>query len=176
MADHEPPLQRLPIEAVDPIGDDVDRLVLPGADHLPAGGRERCVNRTIPRDVAGELRAPIGPVRAGHIAVRRAAMPEATVNEDREPRTGEHDVRPDDPMRRADGQVDPKAQPPAVQLSAKGKLWATVAAAVAPHPCAYLVARRLRIGKRGHCSSQAGRIRKRMSPASSIRLVCEPQE
>lgn len=89
--------------------DGVGGLVLPRADDMPAGGAESAVDAPITRGVAFELRAPIADVATGCIAVLRAAVPEAAINEDGDPPAREDDVRPNRDIRRADGVVHSKA-------------------------------------------------------------------
>jgi hypothetical protein len=68
-------------------------LVLPGADHSPAGVSERRRRSVVPGAVGGELLLPPSSVRSGGDGVLRARVPKAAVDEDRDPRTCEHDVR-----------------------------------------------------------------------------------
>lgn len=73
--------------------DIVGILVFPGANYRPTGGRQAPVSIAVARDVAGDLRRPVVGVRPGLGPMLRAAVPVAAIDEDRDPRASEHEVR-----------------------------------------------------------------------------------
>jgi hypothetical protein len=69
--------------------------VLPQAEHCPSGVTKPRACETIPLDVALELRSPVVIVGFGPGSVFGAAVPEATIDEDREPRGNTMSARTD---------------------------------------------------------------------------------
>src|SRR5687767_8183828 len=67
-------------------------LVLPDADHLPAGDAQRFVDGRIPGLVPGDLRAPVSGVSPGRGVVLGTAVPEAPIDEYRHLRATEDQV------------------------------------------------------------------------------------
>ncbi|HEY4276572.1 MAG TPA: hypothetical protein VGM91_00035 [Conexibacter sp.] len=74
-----------------------ERLVFPDSNHRPAGIAQSGVDASIALGVAKQLGAPIIGVDFWHLAVRRAAVPLAAVEERRDPTSCERkiDVRAD---------------------------------------------------------------------------------
>lgn len=62
-----------------------------------------------------------------------AAVPEAAVDEDRDARTNEHDVRPDEAGFQGDRELNPEPITPAVEGGAQSKLRHGVPLPVSPH-------------------------------------------
>ena len=77
----------------DLVGDVARVLVLPRPDDTPSGLAQTLVRPSVSRDVGVELGAPPSCVRLRGDGVLRTAMPEAPVNEDSNPGSGESDVR-----------------------------------------------------------------------------------
>src|SRR5829696_3259520 len=112
-------------------------LVLPGAEHLPAVTCERAVDSTVSGDVASELRLPVRGVRTWRVAVVRAAVPEAAVDEDGEARAREDHVGSNDSGRSRDWVIDPEAQPTSVELRPQSQFRSCVTPTVAAHALAH---------------------------------------
>lgn len=74
------------------IGRPVRCLVFPDADHAPARLLEECGRLCIPLPIASYLLRPEAPVRHGRGVVDRAAMPEASVQEDCDARPNEQKI------------------------------------------------------------------------------------
>src|ERR1700691_4442196 len=72
----------------------VQGLVLPEPDHGPARRAERGVGGPVALHIAAQLRFPVPGIGRWLAAVLRAAVPEAPVDEHRDPLGCEHDVRP----------------------------------------------------------------------------------
>ena len=77
-------------------------LVLPGSEHVPSRGGERMIDGSVSVDVSLKLGLPVAGVHARGVAVDRAGVPEASVDEDSELLSCEHDVWPD----RSVGELD----------------------------------------------------------------------
>jgi hypothetical protein len=114
--------------------DVVGRLVLPRSDNFPARGAERALDSTVPGEVSLELRDPVVRVAARNVAVLRAAVPEAAVNEHGDAPAAEDDVRPHLKTVESEWIVDTEAQPPGVKRPTDGPLGLGVAPWVAGHP------------------------------------------
>src|SRR5829696_904503 len=112
-------------------------LVLPGAEHLPSVTCERAVDSTVSGDVASELRLPVRGVRPWRVAVVRAAVPEAAVDEDGEARAREDHVGSNDSGRSRDWVIDPEAQPTSVELRPQSQFRSCVTPTVAAHALAH---------------------------------------
>lgn len=109
-------------------------LVLPHAKHGPSEGAEMAVCVTVPLDVARELGTPPRGVRSGRCLVLRASVPEAAVDEDRDLRAGEQDIRPT--SRHAwQGVVDSVPEPQPMKLPTQEQLRLGVAGRLPRHPC-----------------------------------------
>jgi hypothetical protein len=116
-------LRRLP--ASDPITpgplndvSDVDGvLMFPCPDDEPSGLTEAFLRPAVPRDVGVELGPPPVGVRLRGDGVIGAAVPEAAVDEDGDPGTGESNVGPAG----KGPEVDAVAETTAMQLPAKGE-------------------------------------------------------
>jgi hypothetical protein len=70
------------------------RLVLPNAHYTPSGPAKRDVICSIPGNVPIDLRSPVARVSTGVIAVTRAPMPEAPIDENRHSCAQKDDIRP----------------------------------------------------------------------------------
>jgi hypothetical protein len=121
-------------KSADPVGGGCGNLVLPDSDHGPFGGAELGVVTSIPLDVSGDLRAPVGRIGPGTGAVLRAPMPEAAIDEDG------HFLAPEDNVRSAAEavqrlRVDAIAKAPPVKLRPKRKLRSGIALSVSLHGC-----------------------------------------
>lgn len=88
-----------------PVGGGGSGLVLPDAHDGPASLDERAINQTVSRNVALELRLPVLRVGPGVGRVLGAPMPEAPVDEDRDPGAREYDIGPHAPSREIDAKV-----------------------------------------------------------------------
>ncbi len=71
-------------------------------DDVPAGQPDHYVHGLIALNVALQLGTPVIRVGPGHVAVSRAGVPEAAVDEDRELLPREDDVGPDGQLRQPD--------------------------------------------------------------------------
>jgi hypothetical protein len=58
------------------------QFVLPNAEDTPATPSECPIHEPVTRSIAGKFLFPEGAVAGRHLAMFRAAMPEAAVNED----------------------------------------------------------------------------------------------
>src|SRR4051794_33866942 len=67
-------------------------LVLPAAYDGPSGCLQETIDACVSRDVACKLRPPVVVIDLGRVSMLGAAMPETAVNENRNPRTGKHQV------------------------------------------------------------------------------------
>lgn len=79
----------MPPFGLDPIGGRTRRLVFPHVQDAPPQAGERGVLGSVAGNVAVELGTPPIPVVARQRAVVGAAVPEASVDEDRDFRSGE---------------------------------------------------------------------------------------
>lgn len=111
----------------------VDRLVLPRPDNPPPSTLEGASDQPVARDVSFELGDPVVAVPLGNVAVLRAAMPKAAVDEHGDAPAREDDVG----LRRDGGQLEPvvdaEAQAPRVEAASERALGAGVASPVARH-------------------------------------------
>lgn len=89
--------------------------MLPGPKHHPTGVCKGSVDGAVPGDVSLELRSPVVRVRLRLVAVDRTAVPEAAVDEHREARPREDNVRANEPIRGADRKVRPESMAVPVQ-------------------------------------------------------------
>jgi len=108
-------------------------LVLPDADDQPAFCREGICHQPIPLAIASELGFPVVAVCARCVAVSRAGVPEASVNEDRDPRPGKDKVRPDATNARRDRGILAVPQPSCVKRAPQIRFWLRVGLAIASH-------------------------------------------
>ena len=113
-------------------------LVLPGAHDPPACRRKRLVYCPIALYVAGEFGRPVVGIGTRRVAVLRAAVPKAPVDEDCQAGAGEDDIRTHKSLRRADRIVDAVAEARVMEHAAQRHLGASVTPAVATHPVADL--------------------------------------
>lgn len=121
-------------------------LVLPHAQHQPTLFTQQTVTAAIPLPIGVDFVAPPLGVGLRRCAVIRAAVPEASVDLDGEPRPAEEDVWPT--WHSAD--VDPESEPSSVQFGAQRKLWPRPRCCETGHECRNLRAGRRRAGSRGH--------------------------
>lgn len=68
-------------------------FMLPKSEHNPAVRAKGCIYSSVPLNVFAELRSPIAYVPGGNASMFWAAVPEATIDENRQPRLREHDIR-----------------------------------------------------------------------------------
>lgn len=116
--------------------------MLPDSQNQPARLLKRLNIFLVPPPIPGELRLPIGGVRAGLMAVLGTAVPEAAVYEDRDLRAGEHYVWPHTAARREiKSQVAPVSQASGVQSRPKSAFRHRVASAIGPHVVATRIGR-----------------------------------
>ena len=124
------------------------RFVLPYANNAPTRVRERTVHLSIAIRVPPKLRLPVVGVGTRNIAVLRAPMPEAPVDEDRYPTTREDHINANQaPRRQAHGVVDPEAEADAVQRRTQRDLRSRVALPIPFHDSRRCSRRRLRIAR-----------------------------
>ena len=100
---------------LDPVGDDDWVLVLPRSDDAPSRLMESFIGASVPGDVGVELGSPPVSVRLGRDGVLGTAMPEAPVDKDGDPGSGEGDVGTTGKGR----EVHPVAETAAMQLPAQ---------------------------------------------------------
>lgn len=114
----------------------INWLVLPCAKNAPTCGGEPRVRVDIARTIGLDLCPPEFSVCLGPGRMHRAAMPEATVDEDDHARTDEHNVSAT-PYFSEDAMIDAKAQAALVQERSKRQLRSRVSAATRLHapPC-----------------------------------------
>ena len=108
------------------------RFVLPDADDVPAIFRQPHFGAAITLDVGLELGFPPLAVGLRMSGVDRAAMPKASVDEDRDLGWPEDDVsgQPES----ANGlPMNPVAQPKPMQFATKCKFWPGIAPTIGPH-------------------------------------------
>jgi hypothetical protein len=97
-------------------------LVLPNPDGEPARRGELRVGVTIATGDATKLQAPPAGVGLGEVAVLGAGVPEAPVDEHRDPRAAQQDVDTPTPVPTRHGPVDDKPQAASVQGTAQRHL------------------------------------------------------
>ena len=114
------PASKLVDYTSDRIGGALRRLVLPDPNDGPTLRFESCVRIGVAAPVALDLRPPPLGVLLRPGAVLGAPVPEAPVDEDRNPKPGKGDVGAAPEVRQ--GIVDPKAEPAAVEQRAKSGL------------------------------------------------------
>jgi len=92
------------------------------------------VDPAITCSIALDLRDPVVGIRARCVAMGRAAVPEAAIDEDRNSMTGEDDIRPDRPtLGQTQRKIDSKAQAAGMKCASERPLGTSIAPAVAPH-------------------------------------------
>ena len=84
--------------------------MLPYPQHLPTSIAQHPIDLLMALHIAIELRSPIPIVRLRRGPVVGAAVPEASVHEDRKPVTREHNVWPDLKVARLDKEVLAEAE------------------------------------------------------------------
>src|SRR3546814_1460966 len=87
-------------------------------------------------------------VRLGHVHVLRTAVPEAAVDEDRDPSTCEHDIRTNSNPGSVKAEVLAEPQAALVQLRPQGHLNLRSRSPISPPDLARCLGRRLRIRDR----------------------------
>ena len=128
----------------------VGRLVLPRANDLPPGSNEGDVYTLISIGIASQLRLPVVTVALRYVAVFWAAVPEASVHEDRDLPPAEHDVGSHGDRASMQAVIDAKAGTTRVERGTNGALGARVSAGIARHALRDLGVERHRIGQRAH--------------------------
>jgi hypothetical protein len=94
------------------------QFVLPDAENQPGIGHQGLGVATIPSAIGGELRLPPVGVGFGGDSVLGAAVPEASIDKDRDAGPAENHIGPAGQA----ANVDPEAQTAAVQLAAQRDL------------------------------------------------------
>jgi hypothetical protein len=118
-------------------------FMLPDPKHDPPGLSKRAVHALIAGNVALKLWRPIGAVDPGDIAVIRAAVPEAPIDEDGDPTLGEDDVWSNSDPVCLKEKVGTKPEAACMQLGPELHLGAGVAATVGAHHRSGCRARRM---------------------------------
>lgn len=119
--------------------------MLPHPDDGPSSGGKSRGHLTIPLGVPCQLRAPIARVDLRHRPVIRAAVPEASVDEDRHLGSCEGDVDVRSEPVKPNEEVLPEAQSQGVELASEPELSRGVDALVRSTDLARTRARRLRV-------------------------------
>jgi len=109
------------------------RDVLPEAEHTPSGGSQGIVRFAITLDIARELRLPVGLVCFRDLAVVWTAVPEASVDEHRQPPLREGNVDAHAAPVCSHGVVAAKPKPSTVQQGTQFDLRASVSSPVRLH-------------------------------------------
>ncbi len=118
---------KLPAEtSTKPRGRALRIFVRPHAQDAPAGGPEGCIGVAIAGDVRFDLRAPPLTIVLRPARVARAGVPEAAVNEHREPCAHEDEIGASAEAAHR-GDVDAVTQAPAAQRTTKCQFWSGVA-------------------------------------------------
>lgn len=107
--------------------------MLPKAQYLPARSGQRRVGTTIARNVAFQLRTPVVNVPGRYRGVQRAEVPEASIDEDRHPTAGEHDVGSRLAIGESDEKISSVAQPASEQFAAQPDLRSRVTPTIGLH-------------------------------------------
>lgn len=97
----------------------INRHMLPKPHNSPSSFLQEQGVRTITLAIPGQLRAPVVGIRSWLASMFRARMPETTVDEDRDPTPGEHDVWPDASAYKIKAKVDPVPVPGTMQFRAQ---------------------------------------------------------
>ena len=130
----------------DLLGDQVWVLVLPDSDHGPARGCEGRVMPPVPVFVASKLCGPVEAISLRVGAMVAASVPEAAVDENREPGSREDDVGADSPIlsRNLDWIIDSKAKTQGKEGGSNSSLGLSVTPTIALHRGAHRRAGSLR--------------------------------
>lgn len=110
-------LDALTPRLLDDVGDVGRVFVLPGTDDQPPRFLETLIAPAIPGDVGVELGAPPIGIRLGRHGVLWTTVPEAAIDEDRDPGSGEGDVG----AARKGCDVHPVANTPTMQFMPEGE-------------------------------------------------------
>ena len=89
-----PAVNRLPDPSQQPPLPPADELMLPHPKDAPAACAERPTDQPVPPGIGGELALPEWPVVRRDVGMPGALMPETAVHEDRQPESGENEIRP----------------------------------------------------------------------------------
>ena len=125
------PRDRFAILVQDSVGDLLGAVMLPTSDHQPSVGRQLLVDSPIPLLVCGELWSPVRDVRSRRRAMKWASVPEASINEDCDPRAREDYVGMDEKPAHSDARVFAKPQTSPVKFRAYGHFRLRIDASVA---------------------------------------------
>lgn len=120
--------------------------MLPGPDDDPSFALQGGIHASVALHVVAKLRDPVAGVALGRHAVFGAAVPEASVDEDRDACPSEDDVGLDAHVAATDEQVLAEPQPPPVQRRSERPLRFGAAAAVPATDASRRVVLRLRVG------------------------------
>lgn len=113
--------------------DEIGILMLPEPHHGPAGFPEPTCRIHVAFSVPGDFGPPVVRIRLRFDVVLRAAVPEATIDEDRDACAREHDVGSTTPIGDICGMVDAVTQSGGVQPATDRQLDRGVLALVRPH-------------------------------------------
>lgn len=119
--------------SADTVGDGGPIFVLPGPHDAPSVALERIGDTPVALDVAEKLRRPVRAIPSRLVPVDGACVPEATVDEQRDPRASKDDVWAHDDLSRNDAIVDTEAQTFPVEEGSHPLLWPRVTARVCSH-------------------------------------------
>jgi hypothetical protein len=115
-------------------------LVFPEPEHGPAIGFQGFADPGVSLLVGGDLLVPVPAIGGCPGAVDGASVPEAAIDIDGNPATGENDVRPNQPSSgRPDREVHPVSKPHSIEGLSQGELRSSVAPFVRPHDCPTLL-------------------------------------
>ncbi len=127
------------------LGGRVDWNVLPDSYYLPAVLLQRRRRSPVALDVPAELLRPVLRVRPRDPAMLRATVPEAPVNEYRQPPTREDDVHLDSDLARPEEIVLPKPRSAAMEFRPQRLLRLRTRPTVRPHERRHCSTRRMRV-------------------------------
>lgn len=123
--------------------------MFPETYHAPAGGLQCCIRCLVPFNVPAELWRPIPFVTGRLPSVLRTDMPEAPINEDRDPTRSEDDVRSNtDAAREVEAEILPVPVASSVQRTTERNLRLGVRTAVRLHVPGASLGSWLRVGPR----------------------------
>ena len=107
--------------------------MLPHSNYCPPEFAESFVDKTISHSIPLQLGAPVIHVRPWDVTVFGASMPEAPVNEDRQPLTGKRDIgtNPSTPSRDVDQQILAESKSTPVEERPQSDLRARIPGSIA---------------------------------------------
>lgn len=139
---------------LDGIDHAVRLVVFPEPEDAPPGGLKCGRLSSVSGLVVHELLVPVLGIRCRPRAMVGTPMPEATIDEDGDPRSREHDVGPDRPVANdADWIVDPKSEAAAVKQRPDGQFRLGIASPIRTHDSAPPVWRVGPLSRAARCST-----------------------